>query len=170
MPIPGMVPPPPLQVLEDMAAYSDFLDVLSARHVQVARFARNHDLLASVLDPWTERQVLEGQLREFESKAEGMRMKALGVAPAVAKGLEGGLSELAGARRVGRQGQATPAVAKPEAEEAEGTAAVQDKKTLTLDERRQKLLEMRDRELAACEALEKRWAATKGDLGRVVTA
>ncbi|KAM0748137.1 hypothetical protein T439DRAFT_349503 [Meredithblackwellia eburnea MCA 4105] len=44
----------------------DMLDLLSTRQLAIARFARNHDLLASVFDPWSTGMLLEGKKRKKE--------------------------------------------------------------------------------------------------------
>ena len=49
------------------------LDVLTTRQVAIARFARNHELLASVLDPWSTSSVLEGKKRRKEEGERGER-------------------------------------------------------------------------------------------------
>lgn len=64
----------------------DILDTVSARQVAEVRMARNHELLAGVLDPWRVAEVWEGKKRRREE---------------VGRGARGGLTELAGGGKEG---------------------------------------------------------------------
>ncbi|KAL8281162.1 hypothetical protein RQP46_006520 [Phenoliferia psychrophenolica] len=49
-----------------LAASGDILDALTTRQISIARFSKNHELLAGVFDPWTTTAVLEGKKRRKE--------------------------------------------------------------------------------------------------------
>ncbi|KAK4692478.1 hypothetical protein P7C70_g9117, partial [Phenoliferia sp. Uapishka_3] len=51
----------------------DILDVLTPRQLSILRFSRSHDLLSSILDPFSTNAILEGKKRKKEDGEGGER-------------------------------------------------------------------------------------------------
>lgn len=58
--------PAPITAEEDPTSHSDIFDVVTARQLAANRFARQHDLLAGVFEPWHVDAIVDGKKRKRE--------------------------------------------------------------------------------------------------------
>lgn len=119
------VPPPPLE--EDPLSSVDVLDVVNSRQLAIHRFSKNHDLLASVFDPWSVSLIMDGSKRKRET-VDGLRITRAGWAVPGMTGT-GELSKLACSA-------ATVALTNDDQKQTD---------RMDVKERRRRLLEMRNR-------------------------
>lgn len=142
------VPPPNAAHDEDHSPNADILDVLTARQLAIHRFAKNHELFTSIVDPWKVMDVLAGKkrLREIEDQVKAGRSVTSGGIAGLGKTTE--LSELACQAIRFPEGTGTKA----------GPAAdAEPPKKMSLEDRKKRLLELQAEADREVEELKKRF-------------
>ncbi|KAK4057534.1 hypothetical protein OIO90_001603 [Microbotryomycetes sp. JL221] len=129
--------------VDEIAPATDVFDVLNARQLASHRFVKNHDWMASILDPWSIDLIVDGSQRKREAQDTVRASKSiLGVA-----GVRGGPLTTLACTSIRMTPTGELVAEHDPSEESDLTAlssTSHNKNRLTLDERRKRLEAMQE--------------------------